>query len=41
MSVPSLSRLLEAVAKAIKHATAIRILGTEIFHARCDALSIG
>ena len=39
MSVPALSRLLEAVAKSIKHATAIStILATEIFQARRDAL---
>ena len=39
MSVPALSRLLEAVAKSIKHATAMStILATEIFQARCDAV---
>ena len=38
MLVAALSRLLEAVAKSIKHATAMStILTTEIFHARCDA----
>ena len=38
MSVVALSRLLEAVAKSIKHATAISILlTTEIFQARRDA----
>ena len=38
MSVAVLSRLLEAVAKSIKHATAIStILATEIFQARRDA----
>ena len=36
--VPALSRLLEAVAKLIKHATAIlTILATELFQARRDA----
>ena len=39
MSVPALSRLLEAIAKFIKHATAMStILATEIFQARCDAV---
>ena len=39
MSVPALSRLLEAVAKSIKHATAMStILATEIFQARRDAV---
>ena len=39
MSVPALSRLLEAVAKYIKHATAMStILATEIFQARNDAV---
>ena len=38
MSVMALSRLLEAVAKLIKHATAMStILTTEIIQARCDA----
>ena len=38
MSVTALSRLLEAVAKSIKHATAmLTILTTEIFQARRDA----
>ena len=38
MSVTALSRLLEAVAKSIKHATAMStILTTEIFQARRDA----
>ena len=36
--MPALSRLLEAVAKSIKHATAMStILATEIFQARHDA----
>ena len=39
MSVLALSRLLEAVAKSIKHATAMStILATEIFQARRDAV---
>ena len=39
MSVPALSRLLEAVAKPIKHATAMStILATEIFQARRDVV---
>ena len=39
MSVPALSRLLEAVAKSIKHATAMSmILATEIFQTRHDAV---
>ena len=39
MSMPALSRLLEAVAKSVKHATAISmILATEIFQARYDAV---
>ena len=39
MSVPALSRLLEAVAKSIKHATAVSmILAMEIFQARRDAV---
>ena len=39
MSVPALSRLLEAVAKAIKHATAMStILATEILQARREAV---
>ena len=38
MSVTALSRLIEAVAKSIKHATAmLTILTTEIFQARRDA----
>ena len=38
MSVAALSRLLEVVAKSIKHATAMSsILATELFQARCDA----
>ena len=38
MFVPALSRLLEAVAKLIKHATAISMsLATELFQARHDA----
>ena len=38
MSVPAFSKLLEAVAKSIKHATAMStILATELFHARRDA----
>ena len=38
MSVPALSRLLEAVAKSIKHATAMStVLATELFQARRDA----
>ena len=38
ISVNALSRLLEAVAKSIKHATAMSpILATELFQARCDA----
>ena len=38
MLVVALSRLLEAVAKLIKHATAMStILATEIFQARRDA----
>ena len=38
LSVLALSRLLEAVAKSIKHATAMStILATEHFQARCDA----
>ena len=39
VSVPALSRLLEAIAKSIKHATAMStILATEIFQDRCDAV---
>ena len=39
MSVPALSRLIETVAKSIKHATAMStILATEIFQARYDAV---
>ena len=39
MSVPALSRLLEALAKSIKHATAMStILATEIFQARSNAV---
>ena len=39
MSVQALSRLLEAVAKSIKHSTAMStILATEIFQARRDAV---
>ena len=39
MSVQALSKLLEAVAKSIKHATAMStILATEIFQARRDAV---
>ena len=39
ISVQALSRLLEAVAKSIKHATAMStILATEIFQARRDAV---
>ena len=39
MSVQALSRLLEAVAKSIKHATAMStILAMEIFQARRDAV---
>ena len=39
MSAPALSRLLEAVAKSIKHGTAMStILATEIFQARHDAV---
>ena len=39
MSVPALSRLLEAIAKSIKHAMAVStILATEIFQARHDAV---
>ena len=39
MSVPALSRLLEAVAKSIKHATAMStILAMEIFQTRRDAV---
>ena len=39
MSVPALSRLLEAVAKSIKHAPAMSmILTTEIFQARHDVV---
>ena len=38
MSVNALSRLLEAVAKSVKHATAmLTILVTELFQARRDA----
>ena len=38
MSVAALSRLLEAVVKSIKHATAMStILATEIFQARRDS----
>ena len=38
MSVAVLSRLLEAVAKSLKHATAMStILAAEIFQARCDS----
>ena len=38
MSVAALSRLLEAVAKSVKHATAMStILATEMFQARCDS----
>ena len=38
MSVTALSRLLEVVAKSIKHATAMStILTTELFQARRDA----
>ena len=39
VSAPALSRLLEAVAKSINHATAMStILATEIFQARRDAV---
>ena len=39
VSMPALSRLLEAVAKSIKHATAMStILATEIFQTRRDAV---
>ena len=39
MSAPALSRLLEAIARSIKHATAMStILATEIFQARRDAV---
>ena len=39
MSVQALSRLLEAVAKSIKHAAAMStILATEVFQARHDAV---
>ena len=39
MSMPALSRLLEAIAKSIKHATAMStILATEIFQGRRDAV---
>ena len=39
ISAPALSRLLEAIAKSIKHATAVSvILATEIFQARRDAV---
>ena len=39
MSVQALSRLLEAVAKSIRHAKAMStILATEIFQARRDAV---
>ena len=39
MSAPALSRLLEVIAKSIKHATAMStILATEIFQARRDAV---
>ena len=38
MSVQALSRLLEAIAKSVKHATAMStIWATEIFQARRDA----
>ena len=38
MSVSALSRLLEAVAKSVKHTIAMStILATELFQARCDA----
>ena len=38
MSVAALSRLLEAVVKSVKHATAMStILATEMFQARCDS----
>ena len=41
MSVTALSRLLEAVAKSIKHATAMsNVLATELFQARCDAVLV-
>ena len=39
MSMPALSRLLEALAKSIKHATFMSsILATEIFQVRRDAV---
>ena len=39
MSMPALSRLLEAIAKSVKHATAIStMLATEIFQGRRDAV---
>ena len=39
MSLNALSRFLEAVAKSIKHATAMStILAIELFQARCDAV---
>ena len=39
MSMPALSRLIEAVVKSIKHATAMStILATEIIQARRDAM---
>ena len=38
-SIPAFSRLLEALAKSLKHATAMStILATEIFQARGDAV---
>ena len=42
MSVNALSRLFEAVAKSVKHATAMStILAIELFQARCDTSIIG
>ena len=39
MSMPALLRLLEAIAKSIKHAMAMSmILATEVFQARYDAV---
>ena len=38
MSVPALSRILEAVAKSIKHATAMSMILANELQARCDAV---
>ena len=38
ISVPALSRLIETVAKSIKHMMALTILATDILQARRDAV---